>query len=263
MKSSNAVDLTSTRPQPNRFTFIDRRSNTRILFFPKAPGPAQPDDPTNASQLEYQGPEGQFRFRGNQIEKQASPLGRLVTVTLQPNADAGQLNLTLVFPSVNLGEVRQQSFMTLAIKTRSRGRLVVNPQPGAELVYQVLFLQGIAAFVPPDSDVMPESVQSVNQVSLNVLESFPPQLRITASGTVPTADWTNPQLLPRTYIQAPPDDIYDFDFVADPPAGVAAQVVTPIKATFLWQSFPSELKGVRIHAATNEQVALLGVVISI
>jgi hypothetical protein len=263
MTSSDSIDVTSARPQPNRFTFIDRNSSTRIVFLPQVPDLAQTDDPTNASQLEYQGPEGQFTFQGDQIEKQASPLGRLITVTLQPDADAGELNLTLVLPPVNLGEVRQQGFTTLAIKTRSRGRWVANPQPGAELAYRVVSLQGIAAFVPPNSNSMPESVQSVTQVSLSVLESFPPQLQITASGTVPTAGWTNPQLLPRTYIQAPLDGIYDFDFVADSPEGVVAQVVTSISANYLWQSFPSELKGVRIHAATNEQVALLGVAVSV
>jgi hypothetical protein len=257
MTSSDSVDVTSARPQPNRFTFIDRNSNTRIVFLPQIPDLAQA--PVKASQLEYQGPEGQFTFQGDQIEKQASPLGELITVTLQPNADAGELNLTLVLPPVNLGEMKQQGFATLAIKTRSRGRLVVNPQPGAELVYRVLTLQGIAAFQSPESEPTPESVQSVTQVSLDVLESFPPQLQITASGTVPTAGWTNPQLLPRTYIQAPPDNIYDFDFVATPPKDTTAQVVMPIQAAYVWQSLPSGLKGVRIHAATNEQVVLLKV----
>jgi hypothetical protein len=246
MMSSESIDLAPTSPQPNRFTLTDRSRSTRIVF-------------TQGPTLDYQGPEGQFTFAGDQIETQASALGQLITVTLQPDADAGQLDLTLVLPQVNLGEVKQQSFMTLAVKTRTRGRFVVNPQPGAELAYRVLTLQGIAAFQATESEPTPESVQSVTQVSLGVLESFPPQLRITASGTVPTAGWTNPQLLPRIYIQAPPDGIYDFDFVANPPKNTAAQVVTPIQATYVWQSLPSGLKGVRIHAATNEQVVLFEV----
>jgi hypothetical protein len=34
-------------------------------------------------------------------------------------------------------------------------------------------------------------------------------------------------------------------------------VVTPIKATYIWKTLPQNLKGVRIHAATNCQVARL------
>lgn len=240
-----------SQQRPNRFTLTDRASQTRIVFLPQALA-----DDLKVPQLNYQGLEGQFTFSGDQIEQQASPLGHLITVTLQPDADAGQLNLSLILPPVNLGEVKQQDFVALAIKTRSRSRFVVNPQPGAELAYRVLNLQGIAAFQPLDANPGPESVQEVTEVNLGVLESFPPQLKITALGTVTTAAWTNPQLLPRIYIQAPPDDIYEFDFVANPPEGTAAQVVTPIQATYVWQSLPTGLKGVRIHAATNEQVAL-------
>jgi hypothetical protein len=98
-------------------------------------------------------------------------------------------------------------------------------------------------------------VLEVTEVNLAILESFPPQLQITAFGTVPTTGWTNPQLIPYTYIQAPPDGIYDFDFVATPPKDVAAQVISPIRVRVV---VPSEgIKGVRIHASTNEKVALL------
>ena len=72
-----------------------------------------------------------------------------------------------------------------------------------------------------------EKILEVLEVELAILESFPPQLQITARGMVPTAGWTNPRLEPFIFIQPPPDGIYEFDFVADPPSGVAAQVITP------------------------------------
>jgi hypothetical protein len=55
-------------------------------------------------------------------------------------------------------------------------------------------------------DRLPLTTQTVNKSK-----------QITASGTVPSAGWSNPQLAPYTYVQAPPDGIYDFDFVATPP----------------------------------------------
>jgi hypothetical protein len=98
-------------------------------------------------------------------------------------------------------------------------------------------------------------ILEVTEIELSVLESFPPQLQVTAFGTVPSAGWKNPQLIPYTYIQAPPDGIYDFDFVATPPQGVVAQVISPIRVR---TTFPAEgVKGVRIHASSNNKVALL------
>ena len=102
-----------------------------------------------------------------------------------------------------------------------------------------------------------EKILEVAEIELAVLESFPPKLRITASGTVPTGGWSNPKLDPYIYIQAPPNGIYDFNFVADPPEGVATQVISPIEAIFIMENFTSDVKGVRIHASQNSKTALL------
>lgn len=102
-----------------------------------------------------------------------------------------------------------------------------------------------------------EKVMEVTEVKLAVLESFPPKLQINVSGTVPTGGWSNPKLKPYIFIQPPPDGIYDFDFVADPPDGPATQVISPIHADYLWNSFPENVKGVRVHAAQNSKTAML------
>ncbi|MEP6606048.1 MAG: hypothetical protein ABJA60_08005, partial [Nitrosospira sp.] len=102
-----------------------------------------------------------------------------------------------------------------------------------------------------------QKILEIINVHISILESFPPQLRIVASGNVPTESWSDPRLVPYIYIQPPPDGIYDFDFVADPPEGVVAQVISPIDAVYAWKSFPEGLKGVRIHASQNSKTALL------
>lgn len=102
-----------------------------------------------------------------------------------------------------------------------------------------------------------EKILEVAEIELAILESFPPKLRITASGTVPTSGWSNPKLDPYIYIQAPPDGIYDFNFVADPPEGVATQVISPIEAAFIMENLTSDVKGVRVHASQNSKTALL------
>ncbi len=132
--------------QPNQYTFTDPIRTTEIVFFPKAPGPVRVDDPAGASQLIYRGPSGEFTFRGQTIRKQKSPLGLLITVTLEPNFDQGQLELTLVLPTVNLDNGQKQNFDTVAIQARGLGR-VIN-RAGAELTYLVLPLKGVAQNVP-------------------------------------------------------------------------------------------------------------------
>jgi hypothetical protein len=144
MMLNKTVDMTQANPQVNRFRFKDADGTTHITFFPKAPEPIQPNDPPNASQLEYQGPEGQFTFRGNEIDKEASRLGRLVTVTLESGAaDAPPLDITLVFPPLNLGDEAQLEFETIAVKAKGRG-FVPADLSGALLTYEVLNLVGVA-----------------------------------------------------------------------------------------------------------------------
>ena len=102
-----------------------------------------------------------------------------------------------------------------------------------------------------------EKVLEVLEVHLAVRERFPPKLQITVSASAPTGGWTHPRLDPYVFVQPPPNGIYDFDFVADPPAGPAAEVLTPIEVAHVWENFPEEVKGVRVHATQNSKTALL------
>lgn len=102
-----------------------------------------------------------------------------------------------------------------------------------------------------------EKILEVTEIKLAVLESFPPQLSIRASGLASTPGWSNPELKPYVFIQAPPDGIYDFDFVAERPTGIVPQQVVPIEASLVMKTFPETLKGVRIHASNNSKTALL------
>jgi hypothetical protein len=94
-----------------------------------------------------------------------------------------------------------------------------------------------------------QKVLEITEVNVAILESFPPQLQVTVFGTVPSTGWSNPQLVPYTYIQAPPDGIYDFDFVANPPKDVVAQTIGPIRVRS--QFFADGVKGIRVHASLN------------
>ena len=105
---------------------------------------------------------------------------------------------------------------------------------------------------------MSKHVIKVANVDLSLLKSNPPTLVISSGGFVSTSGWTNGRLEPRFYIDFPADGIQDFDFVADPPLGMALQVISPIVATPVeWSDPPAALKGVRVHSQTNSVESML------
>ena len=107
---------------------------------------------------------------------------------------------------------------------------------------------------------MPNKVKvlEVKDVRLTVYRSIPPKLLIEADGIVPTTGYTDPELIEYIYKQPPPDGIYDFDFVATPPQGGSADVLSPISASYLLVPIPKGLKGVKVHASWNSVQADLG-----
>lgn len=100
-----------------------------------------------------------------------------------------------------------------------------------------------------------ELILEVLDIQFSILESFPPQIHVQATGTVPSKGWTRPQLIPYTYIQLPPDGIYDYAFVAIPPRQVAAQVLSRISTRL--QEVPQGAKGIRVHASLNSKEILI------
>jgi hypothetical protein len=144
MTSLLTENTTQVEQHAKQFTLQDSTGSTRLVFYPRAPLPG-PGVPAGGAQVEYHGPEGDFTFRGEAVNQQSSPLGQLITVTLMPDADAGQLDFTLVLPLVYMGGKKAQELTTVAIKTKGIGH-VVEPA-GADRVYRVLQLQGVAAAV--------------------------------------------------------------------------------------------------------------------
>jgi hypothetical protein len=95
---------------------------------------------------------------------------------------------------------------------------------------------------------MNAKVMTVKQVDFHLTRSKPPFLL--AQGEVPTGGWSNGQLSPYVYLSPPKDGIWDFDFIAEPPSGLAVDVVSAISAS-IQTTVPKWFKGVRVHAATN------------
>jgi hypothetical protein len=100
----------------------------------------------------------------------------------------------------------------------------------------------------------PQLVLEITAIDTIRKESDSFRVKSTVYGTVPTTGWVQPRLAPYTYVQPPPDGIYEFDFVAFPPQDGAAKVMTPIRATVVW---PQGGRGIRVYASTNARESVL------
>ena len=103
------------------------------------------------------------------------------------------------------------------------------------------------------SDPQPEQqqVMAVHDVNIAILKSMPPQIVVSAIGTVSTGGWSEPQLVPYIYVKPPEDGIQDYDFVATPPSGYAIQVLLPVFGSYGPEEYPDWMVGARVHSASG------------
>ena len=94
-------------------------------------------------------------------------------------------------------------------------------------------------------------IHSVNSVTLAVLDTNPRKMLITAVGQVVSSGWDGPQLVEYSPTQPPRGGLIDFDFLASPPSGTALPALYPIIAHTIWDGPMNQLRGVRLHAASN------------
>src|ERR1700677_2588933 len=96
----------------------------------------------------------------------------------------------------------------------------------------------------------PRIVAKILKVELAEQDIEPPNLIVTVTGQVNTGGYTKPRLVRAIYAKPPEDGIQDYFLMAVPPDGIAAQIISEVKASDTWKSFTKEapwLKGVRIH----------------
>jgi hypothetical protein len=84
------------------------------------------------------------------------------------------------------------------------------------------------------------------------ISAEPPSL--SASGTVNTAGWKDAELIPRPSSH---DGKLEFDFVAQPPDSLVAQVITPIKAIYRLSQEEQNHNHFIFYASQNEQEIFL------
>lgn len=97
--------------------------------------------------LNYKDRHHEVSARGDEIRQEDTELGKLVTITLEPDADAGALLFTVLIPRVVLAAPRaEQPIESVGVFTRSR--LPPRLPGGAQLqTYDVVQLSGDASLI--------------------------------------------------------------------------------------------------------------------
>lgn len=97
-------------------------------------------------QFSYVGPKGDRTFSSDEISVLASPLGDLVTVTLEDVPDLQSVTLTVLIPRIGLEPGGQRHFATLAIFTTTT-TTIAGPPLGVAQTHELILLDGLAKHV--------------------------------------------------------------------------------------------------------------------
>jgi hypothetical protein len=133
------------------------------------------------------------------------------------------------------------------MNVRSMPGVVARGMVGCLVLLGLLMGGPLGLGTPLLGDEKPAEPVTVPKVISAKLALAKGSLTVTAVGEVRTAGYTKPTLTRVTYIKQPDDGIQDYTFEAVPPDGVAAQVISEVKASDTWESLPDWVRGVRIH----------------
>jgi hypothetical protein len=140
MDSATAQTTAAVAPQgiaPNLFELRNRRIS---VSFSATSITGQP-------LVNYKDRHHEVSARGDEIRQEDTEIGKLVTITLEPDADAGALLFTLLIPRAVLSApIVEQPIETVGVFTRSR--LPPRLPASAQLqTYDVVQLKGTASFI--------------------------------------------------------------------------------------------------------------------
>ena len=121
----------------------------------------------------------------------------------------------------------------------------------------VISLAACALAPAPKGSGEAKELAQINAVRLAATME-PRTLTIFVEALAPTPGYTDLTLKPVTYVQRPPDGIYDVTALGTPPDGIAAQHLDRVEFRYRWTGFPADLRGVRVHANGNSIEARLG-----
>jgi len=148
MSTPSTAPAPQPAAQPNvvlgtAYEFSNHKKSVEISYDTERRG-APPTLFIVAATLTYNGPEGQLKFTGSQIQTQDTPVGTLLSVVLKANEFNGNTNLSIFLPSITFGtNSDMEKFSTYLVKSQVHPHLVAG-LPTVGMTYDVEPLSGIA-----------------------------------------------------------------------------------------------------------------------
>lgn len=101
-----------------------------------------------------------------------------------------------------------------------------------------------------------ELIQSVEDADYRITDTNPPQLHVTATGTVTTGGWGFPQLKVYAQQKPPVQGVLEYDFMAEAPEDyqVVIQQEMPIHANNLYHDYYPGITAIKINTKTNSKL---------
>jgi hypothetical protein len=125
------------------YDFSNHKKSVEISYNTERRGPP-PTEFIVAATLTYNGPEGQLKFTGSQIQSQDTPLGTLLSVVLKVNEFNGNTNLSIFLPAITFGTTSDmEKFSTYMVKSQVHPHLIAGIN-SVGMTYDVEPLTGIA-----------------------------------------------------------------------------------------------------------------------
>lgn len=98
---------------------------------------------------------------------------------------------------------------------------------------------------------VPQQLYAVTSLQIIINRQFPPSLDIQATGEAVSTGFTEIRLEPFLYTTPPADGIYEFSLTGVAPFEEQVPGNTSVAASYYWESFPEDLRGIRVHADSN------------
>lgn len=116
----------------------------------------------------------------------------------------------------------------------------------------------LAACAAAPAEPAPTDLRPLVQVTNVRAAQVDSLIVISVEATAPSPGFTHLTLLPVTYIQAPPDGIYDFTAVGKAPTGIVPLHTQPVVFRYRWRGVGPQVRGVRVHARDSVIEVKLG-----
>jgi hypothetical protein len=119
--------------------------------------------------------------------------------------------------------------------------------------FMAMHSASIAQVTDKYSSSREKKIMNVTRMEFEVVKNHGEELVVWAYGETNTAGWTNAMLKPKFSVDKRKTGVYEFDFVALPPAPGknTLQVVSPVKGEYVFKTIPNDFKTAVVYSENN------------